>query len=91
MRDCNLVFLTQETLELKILEKVTLKMWKYEVYCQMLADWFGEPIEKAKSKAEDFEKQVKDLFVDEPGRMKLLIVVDKLLALMPYCHLLVHR
>ena len=31
---------------------------KYEVYCQMLADWFDEPI-KAKIK-EDFEKQVKD-------------------------------
>ena len=55
-------------------------LFKYEVYRQMLADWFGEPPEKAINKAETFEKQVKKRFIDEPGQMKLLIVVDKLLT-----------
>lgn len=58
----------------------TQDVMKYEVYTQMLSDWFDEPVETAKNKAEEFEKQVKKLFVDEPGRMKLLIVVDKLLT-----------
>jgi type I restriction enzyme R subunit len=53
---------------------------KYAVYCQMLADWFDEPPDKAISKAEKFEQQVKKKFIDEPGQMKLLIVVDKLLT-----------
>ena len=53
---------------------------KYSVYSQMLADWFDEPPEKAVSKAETFEKQVKKTFITEPGQMKLLIVVDKLLT-----------
>src|SRR5208337_5462230 len=49
-------------------------------YKQMLADWFNEPPETTVSKAEQFEKQVKKKFIDEPGQMKLLIVVDKLLT-----------
>ncbi|PWB59484.1 MAG: restriction endonuclease subunit R, partial [Nitrosomonadales bacterium] len=53
---------------------------KYGVYAQMLADWFGEPAEKVISKVERFEQEVKKKFVDEPGQMKLLIVVDKLLT-----------
>lgn len=53
---------------------------KYGVYAQMLADWFDEPAEKAISKVETFEKAVKKTFIDEPGQMKLLIVVDKLLT-----------
>ncbi len=53
---------------------------KYSVYSQMLADWFSEPPEKAIGKAEQFEKEVKKKFIDEPGQMKLLIVVDKLLT-----------
>lgn len=53
---------------------------KYAVYAQMLADWFGEPPEKAISKVERFELEVKKKFIDEPGQMKLLIVVDKLLT-----------
>ena len=36
--------------------------------------------EEAVNKAEEFEKAVKKKFVDEPGQMKLLIVVDKLLT-----------
>jgi len=58
----------------------TQDIMKYEVYTKMLSEWFDEPVDKAKNKAEEFEKQVKKLFVNEPGRMKLLIVVDKLLT-----------
>ena len=61
-------------------EGVTDKQDKYEIYRQMLADWFGEPPEIAVNKAEDFEKAVKKKFINEPGQMKLLIVVDKLLT-----------
>ena len=32
------------------------------------------------NKVEEFEKEVKKKFIDEPGQMKLLIVVDKLLT-----------
>ncbi len=61
-------------------EGVTDKLLKYVVYAQMLADWFNEPTEKAISRAERFELEVKKKFIDEPGQMKLLIVVDKLLT-----------
>jgi type I restriction enzyme R subunit len=53
---------------------------KYNTYCQMLADWFNKPAETAVGKVERFEKEVKKKFIDEPGQMKLLIVVDKLLT-----------
>ena len=53
---------------------------KYGIYAQMLADWFDEPTEKALGKVEKFELAVKKKFIDEPGQMKLLIVVDKLLT-----------
>jgi type I restriction enzyme R subunit len=53
---------------------------KYGIYRQMLADWFNEPAETAINKADKFELAVKKKFVDEPGQMKLLIVVDKLLT-----------
>jgi type I restriction enzyme R subunit len=53
---------------------------KYNIYRQMLADWFDEPAEKAVLKAEAFEKAVKKKFIEEPGQIKLLIVVDKLLT-----------
>ena len=53
---------------------------QYDVYKQMLADWFNEPADKAVSRIDEFEIQVKKKFIDEPGQMKLLIVVDKLLT-----------
>jgi type I restriction enzyme, R subunit len=53
---------------------------KYAVYGQMLADWFDEPADQAARKAEQFEEEVKRRFINEPGQMKLLIVVDKLLT-----------
>jgi len=46
----------------------------------MLASWFNEPVEVAVNKTDEFEKQVKKKFINEPGQMKLLIVVDKLLT-----------
>ena len=61
-------------------EGVTDKLLKYAVYGQMLADWFNEPVEKAINKAGQFELEVKKKFITEPGQMKLLIVVDKLLT-----------
>lgn len=53
---------------------------KYETYRTMLADWFDEAPETAINKADEFEQQVKRKFIAEPGQMKLLIVVDKLLT-----------
>ena len=53
---------------------------KYEIYRRMLADWLNEPPETAINKVEQFEKAVTKKFVNEPGQMKLLIVVDKLLT-----------
>src|SRR5690606_9186151 len=61
-------------------EGETEELLKYDVYQQMLADFFGEPKEKAVSRVEEFEQKVKDRFIHQPGQMKLLIVVDKLLT-----------
>src|SRR5213592_2850726 len=46
----------------------------------MLADWFNEAPERALNRIEEFELAAKKKFIDEPGQMKLLIVVDKLLT-----------
>ena len=61
-------------------EGLTERLRKYDIYRRMLAAHFNEPEEAAMKKIETFEKEVKRRFVDEPGRMKLLIVVDKLLT-----------
>lgn len=61
-------------------EGVTERLRQYAVYQQMLAGWFNETPERAVNRIEEFEKEVKKRFVDEPGQMKLLIVVDKLLT-----------
>lgn len=61
-------------------EGATEKLRQYDIYRQMLADHFNEPADQAANKVELFEKQVKDKFVHEPGQMRLLIVVDKLLT-----------
>ena len=58
----------------------TEKLHQYEIYQQMLADYFEIPKDEAINKAEDFEKKVKAQFKKEPGQMRLLIVVDKLLT-----------
>ncbi|MGY1692308.1 type I restriction endonuclease subunit R [Geodermatophilus sp. SYSU D01105] len=53
---------------------------QYEIHRKMLADYFDEPADQAMHKVEEFERQVKQKFIDEPGQMRLLIVVDKLLT-----------
>ncbi len=59
---------------------LTEKLHQYEIYQTMLADYFEVSKEEAIKKAEDFESKVKTQFKDEPGQMRLLIVVDKLLT-----------
>ena len=61
-------------------EGLTEKLRQYDIYRKMLGSHFCEPEETAMYKAEQFEKAVKKRFIDEPGQMKLLIVVDKLLT-----------
>jgi type I restriction enzyme R subunit len=53
---------------------------KYDIYRQMLADYFNEPADKAVQRIEEFERDVTRRFIEEPGQMRLLIVVDKLLT-----------
>lgn len=61
-------------------EGLTEKLRQYDIYQQMLVEWFNEAPEKAENRIEEFEKAVKKKFIDESGQMKLLIVVDKLLT-----------
>ncbi|WP_326547302.1 HsdR family type I site-specific deoxyribonuclease [Mycolicibacterium sp. ND9-15] len=58
----------------------TERLRQYEIYRRMLAGHFGESEDAAMGKVEQFEKDVKHKFVNEPGQMRLLIVVDKLLT-----------
>ena len=61
-------------------EGLTEKLRRYDVYRKMLASHFDEPEDSAMHKVERFELEVKKRFVEQPGQMKLLIVVDKLLT-----------
>lgn len=61
-------------------EGQTEKLRQYDIYKKMLADWFKEDPEEAVRKAEQFEKEVKEKFITDPGQMKLLIVVQMLLT-----------
>lgn len=61
-------------------EGYTEKLQRFEIYRKMLADYFNEDPDTAINKVEQFEKEVKDKFIDEPAQMKLLIVVNKLLT-----------
>ncbi len=55
--------------------------YKYRAYGKMLQNFFNEKDEKkALNKTKEFEEEVKKRFINEPARMKLLIVVDKLLT-----------
>lgn len=58
----------------------TEKIRQYDIYRKMLADYFGESEDEAMTKVEQFEKEVKEQFIKNPGQMRLLIVVDKLLT-----------
>ena len=61
-------------------EGLTEKLAKYHIYRKMLADYFEQPEDEAAKRVEEFEKLVKQRFIKEPGQMRLLIVVDKLLT-----------
>lgn len=61
-------------------EGFTERLHQFNIYRQMLAEHFGEPEDEAVKKVERFEKEVKEKFIKQPGQMKLLIVVDKLLT-----------
>ncbi|MEJ6076945.1 HsdR family type I site-specific deoxyribonuclease [Vibrio sp. 1-Bac 57] len=61
-------------------EGQTEKLFKYDTYRKMLADYFEQSEDEATKRVEEFEKSVKKRFVEEPGQMRLLIVVDKLLT-----------
>ena len=61
-------------------EGLTEKMLQHSTYKRMLAEHFSESEDSAMNRVGQFEQQVKKRFVDEPGQMKLLIVVDKLLT-----------
>jgi type I restriction enzyme R subunit len=58
----------------------TEKVRQYDIYRKMLADYFDEPEDSAVNRIEEFEQAVKRKFVENPGQMRLLIVVDKLLT-----------
>lgn len=59
---------------------LTEKLHQYGIYRQMLADYFQEPEDKAMYRVEEFDREVKKRFIEAPGQMRLLIVVDKLLT-----------
>ncbi len=61
-------------------EGLTEKLRQYGIYRKMLGEHFNEPEDTAMYKVERFEQEVKKRFIDEPGQMKLLVVVDKLLT-----------
>jgi type I restriction enzyme R subunit len=61
-------------------EGLTERLRQYETYRKMLAAWFGVPEDEAIGRIDDFERAVKKKFIEEPGQMRLLIVVDKLLT-----------
>ncbi|AGK99835.1 type I restriction endonuclease subunit R [Desulfoscipio gibsoniae] len=55
----------------------TAKEYIYNTYVELLKDVSAKP---GKSKTETYEDRVKEKFVKEPAKMRLLIVVDKLLT-----------
>jgi type I restriction enzyme R subunit len=61
-------------------EGTTEKLRQYATYRTMLADFFGVPADEAVGRIDEFDTEVKRRFVKEPGQMRLLIVVDKLLT-----------
>lgn len=57
---------------------------EYKIYTRMLEDYkrnYGTITKKpGETESDAFEREVKKIFIKEPGRMQLLIVVDKLLT-----------
>ena len=61
-------------------EGATEELLKYQVYREMLAEHFDLPEDEAANRVDEFEQAAKKQFVEAPGQMKLLVVVDKLLT-----------
>ncbi|ASJ70672.1 type I restriction endonuclease subunit R [Granulosicoccus antarcticus] len=61
-------------------EGQTEELFKYDTYRKMLADYFEQSEEAAANRVEEFEKAAKKRFVEDPGQLRLVIVVDKLLT-----------
>ena len=61
-------------------EGLTEALNQYDIYRKMLAEHFGQDEEQAMYRVDEFETEVKKKFIEQPGQMKLLIVVDKLLT-----------
>ena len=61
-------------------EGLTENQEKYNTYKDMLTAYFGDSVSFTNDKVDQFEREVKRRFIDEPAQMKLLIVVDKLLT-----------
>lgn len=61
-------------------EGLTEKLAKYNIYRKMLAEYFEQNEVEAAKRVSEFEREVKQRFIKEPGQMRLLIVVDKLLT-----------
>ena len=61
-------------------EGLTDRQQVYNTYRSMLAAHFDEPEDTAMHKGDQFEQEVKKIFIESPEKMKLLIVVDKLLT-----------
>lgn len=61
-------------------EGLTEQLRQYNIYRRMIADYFDVSEDAALARIEEFEQKVKERFVKEPGQMRLLIVVDKLLT-----------
>ncbi|QTF09697.1 HsdR family type I site-specific deoxyribonuclease [Brenneria izadpanahii] len=59
---------------------LTEKLFKFSTYRKMLADYFEQSEEKVAGRIAEFEQEVKQRFINDPGQMRLLIVVDKLLT-----------
>src|SRR5207247_9986133 len=55
----------------------TEKQFIYNTYTELLEDVDARP---GMSKTETYEERAKELFVEEPANMKVLVVVDKLLT-----------
>lgn len=53
---------------------------KYDTYRKMIAGYFDADEDDAVALVDRFEQKVKEKFIHQPGQMKLLIVVDKLLT-----------
>ncbi len=59
---------------------LTEQLSQLNTYRKMLASWFHQDEDTAAGRVAEFEVQAKEKFIKEPGQLKLLIVVDKLLT-----------